>query len=1407
MKKYLICILFLLFMTTQAKAQLPWDLIYHAFPVSIGIDIPENIVQISGNIQTTVRSSKDIIMTGLTDASSLQTAVTSSFNKIKSSAISDVDGNPGQEKSDFCGQDFDKVETKKIAEKVKDVLLISKSKDFVYNDEHERQREKFYMDNIYTIYAASVIMQQKLENDIKALIDKAKSCAEGKGHECNIPSTDEGGLNETIFTYGKTLEALDSVVRLWESVAALKARLAAVEVINRTPPAQATDNVKEDDELSFVFPSAVMRYHTSTPISFAQLNTGYSTDNTIEKVEAAAMVKNESAAMRYITNTINFVSPDMNEEENALALVQNEMDDLAEMNEVESMVASAIEVHNFIKELPQHKETEEQYLEMKQRYKEAFERLVLSEECAIKYLSKYYTKPHVVWSGNLPLKNANKHELRKGISGWAFNAFELLKSGEVTDAFTAFSVAKEQQDSSYSTSEDDSYLTDEAALNDKIEKTMSSSSTQPDEIAQDSISNEEVTSMADDPDQYLDIEGGRFNEESSNKTINNSVGADKKNNANAEARKTSMMQWQVGSEASKLLGDPSQNWGSPSTGVKLVWNDTKRFYRKYLEMKYNNILRYMKSYSQADLLELIAKKMVGDSQSAKDSSYQQKRKAKMIELDKLSRNKLSEKMNLRKGNRNTANSEIKKLENNKVKIENKINKLSEEVRLLKDEINTIKANETDKAIDDVKQSLTAPVKFPEGNEVPSTQKVGNLNATEITTNVNTSATTAISENTDIKKKEKRIKELQDELAKLEKELSSIIKAINKAKLAAQEAGVSDSDLDGSNLSTEEELMESLNGNGSNNGFLSVMQEEAKGKAITTIKSVLTDSNTQNPIEGFNLENAINGIKQGAVKVVVQAQEAAQKIIVEEGLNKLYALGDDLYSEASYPEIEKIHNDMINKLKAVNLTFTAAEQIMSPVLSIKNLLVFSEFLEGIDTSPELVDFFVGSTPKDRDLKAPFKLRGFDLPPVREIFHFDAVDYTNMKPAQEGEGEDDEKGDWLDKLLDKAENTKLGKKRRAIDKEDFLNYGGYIPPIWEYMLKDYPFVESRLPLKEVLGDGDSECEIVSFARGGVMPCLFGDGKYVMDVNKKSNFINDKAEAKHQNLRVCASVKNDNGKAYHPFWKVNLSEMVLDKDDAPSGDCEYSELGLLFEADKHNNLYIRKTPFKNFNRVNRLGDKDINKMLPKKKKNLAAAKISELSRNQIGDFLKQAEVEKKSKENLEEAEAEYEKSKEAVYALFEEQGFVPSKDFSMTNKDDYKRAVKVLKAVKEQRLQKASVALDAVNAKEKDRLAKEKEQYKEEKEKLKKDKKAKKNLKKPEENKPLKEKSKNMKKLINFMGRDGDCILKISMADADSDDLNMRLIKETANVKLLDKFKEKTEENKKESSDIEEVYCAIY
>ena len=88
----------------------------------------------------------------------------------------------------------------------------------------------------------------------------------------------------------------------------------------------------------------------------------YTSDNIAEAAKITflnviiitALFKNKES--QYISNKLNFVSPKMNEKENALASLQTQMSSLTDMSEVEAIVSNALYVHNIIGDLPQYKE-------------------------------------------------------------------------------------------------------------------------------------------------------------------------------------------------------------------------------------------------------------------------------------------------------------------------------------------------------------------------------------------------------------------------------------------------------------------------------------------------------------------------------------------------------------------------------------------------------------------------------------------------------------------------------------------------------------------------------------------------------------------------------------------------------------------------------------------------------------------------------------------------------------------------------------------------------------------------------------------------------------------------------------------------------------------------------------------
>ena len=1191
---------------------------------------------------------------------------------------------------------------------------------------------------------------------------------------------------------------------MWESVAALKARLAAIKIIYTSPYNYEVEEEDADPESQAFLNNSqsTIIYQNITPISFAQLDlskvekndnlSAQLTKSRAEKTNSLKQAKNavsEASAKNlsegFDGSRVSFASPTMNEKEHPLAAMQDEMESLSEMNEVESLVSEAMDTHNLITDLPQYKQQAESYMQAIEYHKRSLEKLKVSEKCAIKYLGKYFKDPHLVWLGKLPIEDATNHDLRNGVSGWAYNAFELLKSGEATETIEAFSIAKEEMNKEKTTDEEDekAYLHDQEALNKKIENMKSQQRSQEEGVVKDYITAEELLKISDDPQKGLDMgeldENGEFIRDENGKVdlsktrfggpnaealVNESMSASKKGTVTEETRKASMLSWQIGAEASEMLGNPDYKWGSEYTDKKLIWNDTKRFYRKYLELKYNNILGYIKSVSSMDIMEIIAGKLVGKKVSISNTEYQKQRRAQVDAIVKEIKNGLATereaalaniadgfKSELSKADKeacpdidieeykvcleakktkftniakkvcskdfakgieeknyrddpkktNKDNTEIKKDFNSKIAHQSlaclevaqelaKVNAdiIHQNILEAKDEIIATKAAKEDEVIDAQLAAATAPVVFTDDETKISTTKITGLVKDKLSENIASNTASKISSDVEIKVKEEGIEAKKVEIAAETSYSTMLERAIKKKKLELQEkAAPVDADEKASAEEQSDSRISALEAS------LGAVNE--KSKAFDEIRNYIITATKDNPVEGLkdpaSINAAIFSMHADIKGLMGKLQDKAYEVIITNGYNEMLKLGDDLYSEANHGKLVKMHTDIIKKLKSTKLTFTITNTALKGLIGSSDLNILDELLSSIDfigsvnLSKDMIEaeqegFFVGATPSERDLKAPMRLTGFDQPPVREIFHFDAEDFKHVKEEEQAaeeaaENDDDTKPDWIEKVLGFAQEAaeKISKQKRSIDKQFFLDYGGKIPKIWQVMLSDYPFVETRYSLKEALDDyengkssGDDKCARTTFSRGGIMPCLYGYNEknkqydYVLDITQNSKYIHYKADATHnKNLGACAGIKaklNPAGtppgiEPYHEFWKVFLNNGTGGADALAS--CEPSELGMLLEADKHNNLFLRKTVYKNFNRINKQNasenKKPIEKMSKVKRRNLVAAQQSEFSRNQVGDFLKQAESEKMLKENLEEVKAGYEKSMEVLTAIF--------------------------------------------------------------------------------------------------------------------------------------------------------------
>jgi len=384
----------------------------------------------------------------------------------------------------------------------------------------------------------------------------------------------------------------------------------------------------------------------------------------------------------------------------------------------------------------------------------------------------------------------------------------------------------------------------------------------------------------------------------------------------------------------------------------------------------------------------------------------------------------------------------------------------------------------------------------------------------------------------------------------------------------------------------------------------------------------------------------------------------------------------LPQQSSYEQIDAIHQDMINELKLLTITETIAG------FSISNMAVFADVMFA-DTNPDN-DFFVGAYPRQRDLTSPRHLNDYAQPPVREIVHFDMTDFTNIKPYSE---------EFYDSYKGKGKE-----KKRALSRGDFLNYGHKVPEIWKEMLAPLAFVESEFDLHNALNQG---CEEVAFLRGGVMPCRVADSAIVLDVHVEKNkqgvweyqgfngakrpFMQLK-DVNAADYPKCLLMNIEEGDPHLSFYTKKVKYKKFAEENPPAlKDCKYSELGMLLDADEDNKLYFRRTLFEVFLEYLRVNEeRSEGERTNKKEENyMAIAQQAELSRNQIGDFLRQAEAEKKLLQSLKEIEQKKQKQldelREKLQKLSQKFEYTLSADIDLSDEDQAKRVKATLTNVK--------------------------------------------------------------------------------------------------------------------------------
>ena len=1378
MKKYISTFLFLGMLvlspkTSSALLQKAIEEAYNTLPISPVINFGEDIAETGKMFSNTWSQVKSLTSQIKTDTTNLLSSVQGSFSVIGVNINTEPVG--GRENSLMCGVTAGHINVNRMSKKLRNTLL--SYDDFGNVEEVQRNRDSFYLDNVYNIYAALQVMKNELADDGTIgshVITTKQCCIEGQGQICNIPPSTDGGYNEMLHTYAYALATLEDLVKVWERVAALKAQYRALDSILSIDVMPRTKSNDKDEDVSDGKNTSLLRerntfqlvseYHLKHQEVLANAQIAYKGSNYgIDQVEKAVVNSKTPASSKGIG--LNFSLPKAANNESPIIENSSKLAAVNELGEVEKAVSDAIELHNFIKKVDDYRSTAQQYKDMLSTYQRKLALLRESNQCGREYVSRYFNSADTTWAGKfLSAQQVNDYDIRKGISGWAIDAYEVAKGAKTT--------VNEDEDGEVTYSNNSAVQTDSLETKTLTDEEMAG--------AEDSLGLDKAD--ADVRKNQDDNDKGRGISESASKKSQD------------ENRKASLLAWQIGAEASKSLSSDANSWGQPN-GRKMIWNDTKIFYRQYLKRKYENIKSYLKHYTKSDVIDVFISKLQDELLDIGNTDYQTQLRDNYAAVD-AALNEITSQTSA--GGADGADAQAL---NKQKELTQKIDALSKTIKDLSDQIGDITTNAEEQAFADMDAEASKSVDFSESNK----EEVKPLKKSAALTSDLDNAGKDNAEAGNIKALQAELEQAKQERNVLQDQLDQLKETIRTAKVERQNNASSGSSA--LNLAIAQQVR----------SFVTLGQNayrEYESAVNNKLLAALAIIAANDPVLAVGIKEAIDV----AAGEVVDSINASVDAIVDSAYQQLLALGDDLYLPGSTARVKDIHEDMINKLKAI----TFSKSVMG--YSIADMLAFAD-LESMDLSPENQGFFVGALPRARDLKAPYPLSDLSQPPVREVFHFDATDFANVKPYSHTHYKiyhdrlrkdlhEKRKSlfsllpggflaevfeEMLNDALDKREKAeKAAAKFRGISKEDFLECGSEIPTIWKLMLQENAFIETQFKLSEALNQG---CETAAFLRGGIMPCRVGTSDIVLDVNvtkeyndntKKDEYSYDNEENQYikrtdiplQSVPKCILIEMKKNKPHHVFYDAdvdilsNISSLLNGKSEPVDRDCLYSELGMLLDADENNNLSFKEVVYEVFNDTSMIDKKYENssdEMEKEEKNQLAIAMQAELSRNQIGDFLRQVESEKKLRQSLEELKQKFEEQIKELKDILASYGYSLGDNYDITRDADYKLTVDRVKLAKSNAISKTMNLLSSVDI--------------------------------TPDNAPALAREEGINKLLRIMQKDKEAELMLSMMSIEDNNLEESFKRAQADNAATKKYQDKVNENDEKYTDLEEAYCANY
>ena len=936
----------------------------------------------------------------------------------------------------------------------------------------------------------------------------------------------------------------------------------------------------------------------------------------------------------------------------------------------------------------------------------------------------------------------------------------------------------------------------------------------------------------------------------------------------AEARKNDLMNWVLGSEIVKMAvnagikGEDVFNitYTDAKTGKRVgnfsekpaLWHDQKEFYDQYIDGKYANIRDYVGDLPVTDVLAGLSSAInaifpyYAEDITDNENRLQRLKKRYNASEDEEERAELSDSIS-------SVNSKIKKLykqrEDKRAENEDSIGNLGKslsEFDTPEKKISELIYNEnkkfenllsehkrTMKSIQNRKDELYALLD-KDGRDLDALNKRYN-ELKEIVKNAQDEGPKS-SEGLDLSKalyaffdrvvnlnsgSNKNFSDSKNENKQKEQEALAELRKLGDPSVLEQKIKDEKKELDGLNNALEEERKNFVK-----------RSSDAEYEARVASDNFVAEYKNSAPT-GF-INEAMSAIipvqYAGRLMRCIQDYGVKQVDIAINEIKSYRESGDEqIYNSVRAKDtIHPIHKRMVDRLTnitAADLIADGCEVIAElEALSAGSAEIFVEPLAGVFktlckddfcTTPD-GNYFVGLLPQKRDLSMPKEAIDFASAPLREVLHFDVVDYNSI-----------DKYYMRDNL---ASNDAL-----LISRYSFLNSGLDIPEIWRYILKRHAFEEKEFDLTRLLGDKGSTgflgsgiypCRIVhNYKSYEVAPARKGSDKYLYVVRNTGD----------SSLRQCANIElqfNNRLMPDMPSAAIDLeaggspgTEYMGNADEWPAdyevGDSRFgkgynanSELGtiLAYVPNKEALIKLRTEAISKlraeaiskygYHGASMVSDKDIEidessvrhdltfnydlqkmvyiqdntKEIGKNARDDALLYMSRrafLSNDVFGSYFDMKDLVVTAKDSVAKVDLQIETIKDDLRSVFVGTGFDIREDFNLLNNDDYAAAERVLDNKKEEAMQKVISELDNVNGK----------------------------------TESIKNKFEQITHTLEVMITDADEVVHIS-GDEDLNELSEKIKTQNANSSVEDKYgKEGDEEFERQREQLRPPYCPVY